>query len=441
MTRICLTADTILTLDQKDHIYEPGYLIVEDDRIIQIGQPTGEPNVDYDQIIDLGKKLLMPGLVNAHTHTPMVLFRGLAEGVSLFSMEGFLNNLRVLEAAANESMVSAAVEVSCAEMIRTGTTCFADQYFYMKEILPVVKNSGMRAALAYGIVELGDEESRQRELACANQFLGSLEDHPLIDGWVGPHALFVDNSPEAIQMEIALAEKYNTGFHIHFATNFEEENYCQSQYGISAVEKMKELGTLEYPLLAAHSITIPETDFPTLAAAPFTAVICPSAAMRAGASAAPLPSMRAAGINTALGTDNVANANSYDLFNEMQLAAKLMSFNEKNPAVIPAGAIIKIATLGGAKALGLEDKIGSLEVGKQADLIALDRANIGWGPKGAQDIYTALVYSISGMHVTDVMVGGKWLLTDRQWNTLDYQQACQALDLDYAELRNRLELA
>lgn len=439
MPRFYLKANAILTLDPQDQIFEPGYISIENDQIIEIGKYEGNHPQTIDQVIDLGNKLIMPGLVNAHTHTPMVLFRGLCEGVSLFTMDGFLNVLRVLEAAADESMVAAAVEVSCAEMIRTGTTCFADQYFYMKEILPVVKKSGMRAALAYGIVELGDEESRSRELGYAADFLESLEDHPLIDAWVGPHAFFVDNSPDAIKMEIALAEKYHTGFHIHLATNFEEEDYCQEHYGISAVAKMKELGILDHPLLAAHCITIPETDFPTLAQAPFTAVICPSAAMRSGSDAAPLPAMRATGINTALGTDNVANANSYDLFNEMQIAAKLMAFNEKKPAAITAREILEMATLGGAKALGLQDKIGSLEVGKRADLIALDLAEIGWGPRDAQDFYTALVYSVSGMHVTDVMVGGKWLMTDKKLTTLDYPYACQILDRDYAELEKRLK--
>ncbi|KAA3648270.1 MAG: amidohydrolase [Chloroflexi bacterium] len=438
MTSTLLQADTIVTLDAQDQIFEPGYIALEDGRITAIGQDTNIKS-SYDEVVDLGESLLMPGLVNTHTHTPMVLFRGLAEGVSLFSMEGFLEVLRVLEGAADESMVAAAVEVSCAEMIRTGTTCFADQYFYMDEILPVVQKSGLRAALAYGIVELGDEASRERELAGATRLLERAKDGPLIKGWVGPHAFFVDNSLEAIQLELDLAEKYQTGFHIHLATNWEEENYCQENYGISAVEQMKKIGVLDYPLLAAHCITIPEEDFPTLAAAPFTAVICPSAAMRSATGSSPLKALQAAGVNTALGSDNVANANSYDMFNEMQLAAKLMSYREQEPAAIPARDILDMATMGGARALGLEDEIGSLEVGKQADIIALDQTSIGWGPRGAQDIFTALVYGISGMHVTDVMVAGNWLLRDTQWTTVNYPAARETMNEDYKELRRRLD--
>ena len=144
MTSTLLHAATIVTLDSQDRILEPGYIVLEDGRIADIGE--GDHQGQYDEVIDLGDSLLMPGLVNTHTHTPMVLFRGLAEGISLFSMEGFLDVLRVLEGAADADMVAAAVEVSCAEMIRTGTTCFADQYFYMDEILPVVQKSGLRAA-------------------------------------------------------------------------------------------------------------------------------------------------------------------------------------------------------------------------------------------------------------------------------------------------------
>ena len=420
-------------------LYEPGHLLFEGQKIIAVGSPGDVPAALAEIIIDFTDRLVMPGLINAHTHTPMSLFRGLAEGISLFTMDGFINCLRRLESAADARMVPAAVEVSCAEMIRTGTTCFADQYFYMKDIVPVVEKSGMRAALGYGIVELGDEVSRKREIAAATAFLESLSDHPRIKGWVGPHAFFVDNSEEIIALEMELARRFNTGMHIHFATSSEEEDYCQEKFGISAVRRMKELGILEFPLIAAHSISVPETDYPTLADSQFTAVICPSSSMRSGFPAARLKDMRLAGINTALGTDNVANANAYDLFREMDIAAKLSVYRESEPGAIPAAEILDMATMGGARALGLEDQIGSIESGKFADLIALDLNNIGWAPKGAQDIYTAIVYSISGMHVTDVLVDGQWLLKDQAWQTLNYPEAVKQINQDYQRLAAKLD--
>ena len=439
MKRILIKAGAILTMDDQGRIIEPGHLLIEGQKITAVGRPEDVPQMDGDEVVDFSDRLVMPGLVNAHAHTPMSLFRGLAEGISLFTMDGFINCLRRLESAADSEMVPAAVEVSCAEMIRTGTTCFADQYFYMKDIYPVVDRSGLRAALAYGIVELGDAESRAREINSVTAFLESFKDHPRIKGWVGPHAFFVDNSEEIIALELELARRFDTGLHIHFATSSEEEDYCQEKFGISAVERMHQLGILEFPILAAHAITVPESDYATLAESPFTAVICASSSMRSGFPAAPVKAMQAAGINLAIGTDNVANANSYDLFREMDIAAKLQVYRESEPGAVPAKDILWMGTMGGAKALGWENKIGSLIPGKMADLIALDLTDIGWGPKGAQDLYTAIVYAISGMHVTDVMVDGAWLLQDKQLTTVDYPGAAAQMNKDYQRLNANLQ--
>lgn len=438
MPRTLIKAGAVLTMDDQRGVISPGHLLIDGATIVSVGGLGTIPEGEFDHIIDFSDRLVMPGLVNAHAHTPMSLFRGLAEGISLFTMDGFINCLRRLESAADASMVPAAVEVSCAEMIRTGTTCFADQYFYMKDIYPVVDRSGLRAALAYGIVELGDDESRKREINSVTAFLESFSDHPRIKGWVGPHAFFVDNSEEVIALELELARRFDTGLHIHFATSSEEERYCRGKFSISAVARMKELGILEFPILAAHAITVPEDDYATLAESPFTAVICASSSMRSGFPAAPVKAMRDAGINLAIGTDNVANANSYDLFREMDITAKLQVYRESKPGVIPAKDILEMATLGGARALGWEDKIGSLAPGKLADLIALDLTDIGWGPMGAQDLYTAIVYAISGMHVTDVMVDGKWLLQEKQWTTLDYSSAASQMNEDYLRLNQNL---
>jgi 5-methylthioadenosine/S-adenosylhomocysteine deaminase len=433
-----LRADIVVTLDRRHNVYRPGYVLLEGDRLVEVGSQSAlsgrhfEPHVDE---IDLAGRLVMPGLVNAHTHTPMVLFRGLAEGHSLLTFEGWYNGIRVWEEVMDADMVPPAVAVSCAEMIRTGTTCFADQYFYVDRIVPVVRQSGMRTALAYGIVEMGDQAVREREIAAATAFLADVQGDPRITGWVGPHAFFVDNSPEAIQLELALADRFEAGLHIHLATDGAEDRYCQEHFGRSAVQQMEALGVLDRRLLAAHCITVPPDDFPTLAAHPFTAVIAASAGMRSGGGAAPLKAMRQAGVNTALGTDNVANNNSYDLFNEMQSAAKVMSLREREPNAIAARDILEMATLGGARALGLEDEIGSLEPGKKADLITLDLTGVGWGPVGGQDVYTALVYSVCGLHVRDAMVDGNWLLREGELTTLDYASASADLDAAHAELR------
>ena len=383
MTATLLHNAMIVCLGDGDAIYDAGYIVIENDRIADIGAMKTVPDAaSFDTVIDCTDRLIMPGLVNAHTHTPMTLFRGLAEGVSLLVLEGWLTAIRSLEAVMTPDMVPAAVEVACAEMIRTGTTTFADQYFFMDEIIPVVEKSGMRAALAYGIVELGDPVARERELANLEGFLeaiGSLESDRM-QGWVGPHAFFVDNSEAMMQAERRIAAKYDTGLHIHISTTGEEDALTQELYGTSAVTQMERMGMLDAPILAAHAITIPEADWPTLAAHDFTAVAAASACMRAGAEAAPVLGMHQAGINVAIGTDNVCNNNDYDLFLEMRTLAKLTSFREKRPGALKAREILAMATANGAKALGLDAEIGSLEVGKRADLILLDRTDIGWTP-------------------------------------------------------------
>lgn len=440
MSSSLLKSDLVVALDNDDLILKESYIIVEDDHIIEMGlQKDLDSRHKFDQVYELKNRLVMPGLINAHTHTPMTLFRGHVEGHSLFTMQGWYNTIRVLELEMDPEMLPGAVAVSCAEMIRTGTTCFADQYFWMDQIIPEVRRSGLRAALAYGIVELGNAETRDRELAAASRFLDELKGDRLLDGWVGPHAFFVDNSEIAMQIELELASKHNTGFHTHFGTGDEEEVYCQKKYGHSAIQQLKIMGFLERPILAAHSITLQPADFSTVAQTPFTVVFAPSSDMRNAAGIPPVLELLAAGINVALGTDNVTNNNSYDMFKEMTLTGKLLALLRRDPAAISTRSILEMSTLGGARALGKEKEIGSLEVGKRADLIALDLDEIGWSPLGGQDIYTALVYSITGQHVRDVMVNGRWLFQNNHWLTIDFDAARHELEQQHSNLMQRID--
>jgi 5-methylthioadenosine/S-adenosylhomocysteine deaminase len=434
-----IRAGIVLTLDDKDHVYQPGYIIIEKNHIIEVGKIEElDPSRHFDSTIELPDRLLMPGLINAHNHSPMVLFRGMAEGHSLFTFDGWFNTVRVVEQVMEPDMLAAAVTVSCAEMIRTGTTCFADQYFWMDQIVPQVRKSKMRAVLCYGIVELGEKSSRDRELKAAGSFLQSIQGDPLITGWLGPHAFFVDNSEEAIKMELELADRFNAGLHFHLATSGEEDRYCQKNYGYSAAVRMQKIGLLDHRLLAAHGITVPPEDFNLLARYPFTIVAAPSSAMKNAAGFAPIKAMWQSGINLALGTDNVTNNNSYDMFKEMQLLGKVTSMLEREVNVIPTREIIKMATLGGAKALGMEKEIGSLQTGKKADLITLDLGEIGWVPHGFQDLYTSLVYSITGQHVRDVMIDGDWVFRNNQLTLIDYPAACAQMEADCTRLKQRV---
>ena len=439
MEKQLITAKIVACLDRTDHIFTDGYLVISDGRIVEIGNQKDLLNrSSYSDVVDLGNRLIMPGLVNAHTHSPMTLFRGHVEGHTLFTLEGWYNTIRVLEFELCKDMLPPAVTVSCAEMIRTGTTCFIDQYFWMDQVVPSVRASGLRAVLAYGIVELGEASARKREIAAATAFLESLQDDNLLTGWVGPHAFFVDNSPAAMELEKELAQRYHAGFHTHFGTGEEENDHCRETYGHSALTQLDEMGFLDFPIVAAHSITIPFEDFDRVKDKPFTVAAAPSSGMRNAAGIAPLVELVEAGVNVALGTDNVTNNNSYDMFKEMALAGKLMALLRKDAAALSTRAILDMATLGGARAVGMQDEIGSLEAGKKADLIALDLDEIGWAPFGGQDVYTAMVYSITGQHVRDVMVDGKWLFRNDKFLSVDYPAAVAELEIKHSELADKI---
>jgi len=440
MNSTLIKSHAMVCLDGSDQIFDKGsYLVIEDNLITELGyQKDLDGNRKFDQVVDLGHRLVMPGLINAHTHSPMTLFRGHVEGHTLFNLKGWYNTIRVLELEMTPDMLPPGVAVSCAEMIRTGTTTFVDQYFWMDQIFPVVRESGLRAVLAYGIVELGEEEARKREIAAASAFLEALKDDPLLDGWVGPHAFFVDNSEAAMLLEKELAEKYGAGFHIHFATGQSENKFCKENYSRSPLTKLKEMGLLDFPILAAHAIGILPEDIPLAANHPFTPIFAPSSGMRNAAGLAPLMDLRAAGVNVALGTDNVTNNNSYDMFKEMSLTGKLMALLHRDADAIPTRYILEMATMNGARAIGKEKEIGSLEVSKKADLIALDLDEIGWPPFHGQDYYTALVYAVGGYHVRDVMVDGRWLFRDNQFLTMDYQKATQGLEEQHDRLMTKV---
>ena len=182
----------------------------------------------------------------------------------------------------------------------------------------------------------------------------------------------------------------------------------------------------------------PWKTLPLVVDKPFTVAAAPSSGMRNAAGIAPLVELVDAGVNVALGTDNVTNNNSYDMFKELSLAGKLMALLKRDAAALPTRAILDMATLGGARAIGMEDEIGSLETGKQADLISLDLGEIGWVPFGGQDVYTAIVYSVTGQHVRDVMVTGKWLFRDDAFLTVDYAKACTQLEEKHTELQKKI---
>lgn len=422
-------------------VHTPGVVEIEDGRVAGAGPLHGARPAGPD-VVDLGAVVVMPGLVNAHAHTPMSLMRGIGEGHSLLTMEGFLAVLRRAEAHLTEELVPASTSVSCADFIRHGITTFADQYFFADRIAPAVIASGLRAALAWGIVELGDDDARARELSAATRFAESMQgESEVVRGWLGPHAYFVDNQPEAMIAARDTAARLGVGLHVHYSTSGEEDAYCAEHHGTTSIRQLIAMGMLEVPTILAHCTTVDPAELPLLAGTRAAMAVVPSVAMQSGVPAAPVRAALDAGVTVALGTDNPCNNTNADLFEEMRTLGKLAAFTSRVPNQVTPREILAIATTGGHCALGGGPADGTLAPGGVADLIALPLAQLPRGPVGAQSLESALVYGASGASVTDSMVAGRWLMRGGELLTVDAEAARAQQQRDFDTLTARMAAA
>jgi 5-methylthioadenosine/S-adenosylhomocysteine deaminase len=413
---------TILTVDTENRSFAEGWIAVRDGRISGVGPKATTPDPSgYDEVFDLTRHLVIPGLINAHTHSVMVLFRGRSEGQSLLTMEGWYNSIREPELSLVSSDIGPSVALSAAEMLLSGTTTFCDQYFFAEEIAAAVKDAGIRAVIAYGIVQLGDERRGKEELARATAFL---EQQRSADGriipWFGPHAPYVDNTEDLLVAEVAVANKYGVGLHLHMACGPEDNEDTLRRYGTTAAVALEKIGFFDGRIHAAHCIDLSPEDIAVFARAPHASVSYnASAGLRSGREGiCPAVDLRAAGVTVALGTDNVAANNSYDMISEMRVAGLVASHREGRAQPLSSQDLLRMATIEGAKALGLDREIGSIEVGKAADITAIDLSGPGYSE--TPDPETLLVYSGSGRDVRHVWVAGEQLVRDRQLVRRDY---------------------
>ncbi len=406
----------VLTVDTENRVFEGGFVAVHDGRISGVGPAALSPDPsDYDEVFDLTGHLVIPGLVNAHTHSAMILFRGRAEGQSLLTMDGWYNAIREPELSLEAGDIGPAVALSAAEMLLSGTTLFCDQYFFAEEIADAVAASGIRAVIAYGIVQLGDEERGKTELANATTFI---ERQRSADGrivpWFGPHAPYVDNTEALLRAEVEIAREHGVGLHLHMAAGPEDNEETLARYGLTATQALDRDGFFAGRVHAAHCLDLSPEDIAIFAAAPAASVAyCASAGLRSGKPGmCPAVTLRDAGVTVALGTDNVAANNSYDMVSEMRVAGLVASHRERRAQPISSRDLLRMATIDGAHALGLDGEVGSLERGKSADITVIDISGTGYSE--APDYETLLVYSGSGRDVRHVWVAGEQLVDDRK---------------------------
>lgn len=416
MTRTILHSAALLTVDRQDRVIDDGWLVIEDGRIADLGPASTRPGVrGFDEVIDLSGHVLMPGLVNAHTHSAMILFRGHAEGQSLLTMDGWYNAIREPELAMVAEDMAPAVALSCAEMALSGTTTFCDQYFFAEEIAAAAATAGLRAVIAYGIVQLGDAARGVEELAKASGFVeGQRSADGRIIPWFGPHAPYVDNTEALLTEEMKVANRLGCGIHLHMACGPEDNELTLERYGTTASVALEKAGFFNGRIHAAHCLDLSDEDIAVFARAEAASVAhCASAGLRSGREAiCPVVPLREAGVTVALGTDNVAANNAYDMVSEMRVAGLVASHREGRAQPVSSRELVRMATIEGARALGLDHEIGSLEIGKSADLAAIDISGPGYS--NTPDLATLLVYSGSGRDTRHVFVAGEQLVRDRQ---------------------------
>ncbi|MDQ7017163.1 MAG: TRZ/ATZ family hydrolase [Gammaproteobacteria bacterium] len=423
-----LHARWIVTVNEHNDLFEYHTLVVDQSKIIDI-LPTELAKQSYraHQVDDLGEQLLMPGLINAHTHLAMNLLRGFADDLPL--MEWLEQQIWPAEGRwVDEQFVADGSELAMAELIRSGTTCFNDMYFFPEITAQVAQKAGLRASIGLMMIDFptawgsGPEEYLQKGLALQQKY----QDHPLIRTAFAPHATYTVSDVPLLQLKQA-AQQHNSAIHIHLHETAGEIALHEKQHGCRPLARLDKLGMLNANLQAVHMTQLSDEEIQQLADNGVQVIHCPESNLKLASGFAPIARLLAAGVNVALGTDGAASNNDLDLFAEMRTAALLAKGVAGDASVVPTTTALRMATINGAKALGIADQTGSLEVGKAADVIAIDLNTIETQP--LYDPVSQLVYASSRNQITHLWVAGKQLLKERQLTTLDETQIIKKAQL------------
>lgn len=404
----------VVTMDGEHRILEDGAIAARGDAILAVG-PRDEIEGKYDgaQRIDARGKLVLPGLINGHTHVPMTLLRGLKDDVTL---DVWLKKYIFPAEAKNvtEDFVRWGARLAAAEQIRSGVTTFADMYYFEDAVAEETKAAGMRGVLGETILDFPapDNKTNAAMLEYTEKFLKRWQGDHLIHAAAAPHSMYTC-SKKTLQDAAALARKYHAPILIHVAEMKKELDDSRAQNGLTPVQYLDSLGLLGSDVVAAHCIWVDEADRKILAERQVGCVHNPSSNMMLASGVAPVIEERTAGVHVGLGTDGPAGSNNdLDLMEEMDLAAKLQKATKMDPQALGARAAVEMATIEGARALHMEKEIGSLEAGKKADLIliGLDAPNA----VPMYEVYAQIVYALKASDVQTVVIGGRAVMRDRK---------------------------
>ena len=425
----------VLSMDEELHQYEPGAVAISGDSLLAVGSEA-EIRKAYtaSQIIDCGGKVLMPGLVNAHTHVPMTLLRGLADDLRLdVWLMGYM--MPVEREFVSPEFVRLGTQLACAELIRSGVTCFADMYYFEEEVARASSEAGLRAVCSQTVLKFPtpDAASYEDSLALARDFIQRWKGHALITPSVAPHAPYTC-TPEILRATANLAVEYDVPLHTHISETALEVENMRRDNGMPVVPYVKKQGLFDAKVLAAHCVHIDEGEMRTLMHAGAGVAHNPSSNLKLASGFAPVKRMLELGLNVGIGTDGPASNNDLDMFEEVRLAAFVAKAVSNDPTSVPAATALSMATRLGARALHLGAVTGSLEPGKRADLILVDISPLHNSPRFRRDHenpYAQVVYAAKATDVSDVMVNGKWLMQDRKLLTFDEAELVAAAN-EYA---------
>ncbi|HLF75082.1 MAG TPA: amidohydrolase family protein [Anaerolineales bacterium] len=419
---VLLTNALVLTMDNDLTQYSPGAVAVAGDSIVAVGNEDELKNqYSASETIDCSGKVLMPGLINAHTHVPMTLLRGLADDLRLdVWLMGYM--MPVEREFVSPEFVRLGTLLACAEQIRSGVTTFNDMYYFEEDVARAAAEAGMRAVCGQTVMKFPapDATSYEDSLAMAREFIQRWKDHPLIVPAISPHAPYTCTA-EILRATADLAREFDVPLHTHLAeTAFEVEN-MRNENGMPVIPYVKKQSLLDTKLIAAHCVHVDIGEIRSLQEVGAGVSHNPSSNLKLASGFAPVMKMLETGLNVGIGTDGPASNNDLDMFEEVRLAAFIAKAVSNDPTSLPAPQALLMATRLGAQALHIGHLTGSLEAGKRADLIVVDLSPMHNSPsfkRAADNAYAQIVYASKSTDVSDVMVNGQWLMRDRRLLTL-----------------------
>ena len=393
-------------------------LLIKNDLIAEISDEIDESNVD--KIIDASGKILLPGFVNTHTHLSMTLFRGLADDLSL---DSWLNDhIWPMEANLNGDYCYIGALLGAVELIKSGTTTFSDMYFYMEDVARAVDEAGIRAVLSYGMIDFGDAEKREAEI---KENLTLFENcNGMADGRIkvffGPHSPYTASEELLIKVR-QLADEHYIGIHIHVSETQKEIDDVSAEKGLRPFEYLDKIGFLGPDVVAAHSVWLSEDEIEIIKKNDVKISHNPCSNMKLASGIAPVSKLIENDICVSIGTDGASSNNNLDLIEELKTASLLQKVSTLDPNVLNSHEAIAMGTIKGAKALGLDEEIGSIEVGKKADIILIDTNSANMVPDSST-LTSNIIYSANGSNVDTTICNGKILMENKKLTVLDEQE-------------------